>query len=190
MSVFGDTPWLIWLCYAVAAMALGYAIQLQISLRPGGKPIRGVPMWREDLSEPVVKALQGVLPPAHYTGFDNKSNRLTTALTPENEATFLYVVRTKGHNPPAPFNGTLKSSASGVALYVRHSPLVPLVYLGLVIIVWTVMGGGPLAWMFAGLVALLFGYTLYRSRQVLLDGLKIIKDSNRVIEPETSNVQS
>lgn len=188
MTVFGENPWLIWLCYAVAAMALVYAVQLQLSLRPGAKPVRGVPLWREDLPEPVVAAMQHVAPPARYSGFDAKSNRITTSLTEDDDAIFLHVLRTKGNNAPAPFNGTLKRSITGISLQVRISPLVPLVYLGLAIIVWVIMGGGTVAWVFAALVLALFLFTLQQSRSVLLDGLRIVKESNRVIEPVEEDV--
>lgn len=185
MTVFGENPWLIWLCYAVAAMALANAVQLQFSMRSGGKPVRGVPLWREDLPEPVIEGLAGILPPAHYEGFDGRSRRLNTSLTlsPKDESIFLYVVRTQGKSPPAPFNGTLKRSASGFALQVNMSPLVPLIYLGLTIIVWTVLGGGWGAWLCAAIFVFLLLYTLYQSRQVLLDGLHIVKESNRVADP-------
>jgi hypothetical protein len=101
MPVFDEHPWLLYLCYAIAAMAVAYAIVLQLSLREGAKSIRGVVVWRETLPEPLAAKLRMVGDAQTFRTSDAKGVTLDTTVSPEEGGFFVTVRRSRGTSMPA-----------------------------------------------------------------------------------------
>lgn len=183
VALFGGNFWMVGLAYFVAAMALVYAMQLQFSMRPGGKPVRGMPMWREPLPDDIASVLRRQPPPLLGTG-TSESKRgftFTTTLVPESGAnsldSFVHVRAQGSRGAPTPYNATIRfdptqPSAQPKIAY-RLSPLAPLVYLGLVALVFMLFDNPLIGVLFALFVAILFGSTVYQTRLFILAGLHI-----------------
>jgi len=180
LPVFQENPWLLYLCYAIAAMAVVYAIQLQLSLRPGAKPVRGIPVWREDLQEGMALRFQGIQHETHFRATDDKGNMVESFVTPETGGCFLHVRKTRRNSPPAPYNATVTLQGSHAAMSLRLSPLIPLIYIGLIIVVFMVFESALVAWGFAGLVVVLLLFTIGNMRSAIMEGIRIMHDGNRV----------
>lgn len=185
MPVFQEHPWLLYLCYAIAAMAVVYAIQMQLSLRPGAKPVRGIPVWREELQNEAALKLQTITHESHFRSTDEKGVMIESDVTPEAGGLFLHVRRTRKNSPPAPYNATVALGSGTGAISFRLSPLIPLIYVGLIIVVFMVFEGAWVGWGFAGLVVVLLLFTIGNMRSVILEAIRGMHDGNRVTDAPT-----
>jgi hypothetical protein len=181
LPVFQEHPWLLFLCYAIAAMAIVYAVQLQLSLRPGAKPARGIVVWREDLQDATEAKLRAISGEGHYITSNEKGVTIETQVTPEEGGLFLHVRKSRRNSPPAPYNATVGLGAGKGSIGFRLSPLVPLIYIGLIIIVFMIMEGGWFSWAFISLVALLMLFTIGNMRGVVMEAIRGVSESNRVV---------
>ena len=188
MLVFQENPWLLYLCYAIAAMALVHAIQLQLSMRPGAKPARGIVVWREDLQDADEARLRALSGEGRYATSNEKGVTIETEVTPEEGGLFLHVRRSRGNSPPAPYNATVRLGAGKRSIGFRLSPLVPLIYLGLVILVFMIMAGGWFSWAFLSLVVILLLFTVGNMRGVVMEAVRGLHESNRVATPAPSEM--
>lgn len=183
MAVFQEHPWLLYLCYAIAAMAIVHAVLLQLSLRPGAKPVRGIVVWREDLQDADEARLRALTGEGHYRTSNEKGVAIETEVTPEEGGLFLHVRRSRGNSPPAPYHATVRLGANKGSIGFRLSPLVPLIYVGLVILVFMIMEGGWFSWGFLSLVVILLLFTIGNMRGVVMEALRGLHESNRVAAP-------
>lgn len=172
MPAFAENPWLLWLGYLVAACAVAYAIQLQLSMREGAKPVRGMMMWREDLQGDLAMRLRVIAEAETFRSNDAKGATLDTTITPEAGGLFVHVRRMPRNGAPAPYNGTIGFGGSGAWLGVRLSPLIPLIYVGLGAFIFGVFGAGWFAWVFALGLVTLFLMMIAHTRSVLMEALR------------------
>lgn len=203
IALFSGNFWLVGLAYLVAAMALVYAMQLQFSMRPGGKPVRGMPMWREPLPDDIANVLRTLPPPIVGTGTaeSKRGFTFTTTLAPEPDAnrheTFVHTRAQGARGAPTPYNATIHFDPAQPTMQpkiaYRLSPLAPLVYLGLVALVFMIFETPLIGVLFALFVATLFGSTVYQTRLFVLAGLRVPlapQAAQALPIPETTKVKS